>query len=313
MKYRLSCLVFVCSLLHAMPAAQAGAFSFGVVAQPFKSAGPEDAALSDAIAEADEDNLAFVVANGVKTGDEPCSDAVYNRRKALLNEVKNGLILSLAASDWTECRRSNGRSAAIDRLNRVRELFFTDDFSFGASKLPLVRQSAMRKFRNNGENARWELDGILFATINLPADNNHYLPDAGRNSEFEDRAIANRDWLNRLFKMAAIKKLKGVVLFCDGDPLEVPSAATLAELAGQRDGFQEVRKQITALAGKYAGRVLIVHGQAGVTPLPAQIAWKGNLGDLEVGTGWLKLTADPATPRLFSARAAPEVAHNSHR
>jgi hypothetical protein len=269
--------------------------------------------LSDAIAEADEDNLAFVVANGIKAGSEPCSDAVYNRRKTLLNEVKNGLIVSLTASDWAECKRANGRSAAMDRLNRVRDLFFTDDFSFGASKLPLARQSAMRKFRNNGENARWEFGGILFATINLPADNNHYLPDAGRNSEFEDRAIANRDWLNRLFKLAGGRKLKGLVLFCDGDPLAVPDAESLAGMAGQRDGFLEVRKQIVALAARHSGRVLVVHGQAGTSPRTAQISWKGNLGALEVGTGWMKLTADPATPRLFSVRAEQDVARNSHQ
>jgi hypothetical protein len=311
MKFSPSTLVLGCILSLSASCVLAAGFSFGVVAQPFKN-GPEEAALSDAIAEADSDNLAFVVANGIKVGDEPCSDEIYSRRKALLGEVKNGLFVSLTAGDWADCRRANGRSAAMDRLNRVRDLFFTDDFSFGASKLPLVRQSAMRKFRSNGENARWEFGGILFATINLPADNNHYLPDAGRNSEFEDRAIANHDWLGRLFKIAAVRQQKAIVLFCDGDLLEVPSAASVAALAGQRDGFLELRKQLLALSAKYPGRVLVVHGQPGAKSLPGQIVWKGNLGDVEMGAGWMKLTADPATPRLFSLRTEPEVARNGH-
>jgi hypothetical protein len=231
----------------------------------------------------------------------------------LLNETKNGLILSLTASDWVECKRNNGRSAAMDRLNRIRDLFFADEFSFGASKIPVARQSATPKFRNNGENARWEFGNVLFATINLPAGNNHYLPDAGRNSEFEDRAIANRDWLSRLFKIATRKKLKGLVLFCDGDPLIAPSAETVARLNGQRDGFVEIRKQILALSAKYPGRVLVVHGQAGAKPAPARIAWQKNLGNLEVGTGWMKLTADPSAPTLFKVSVDTDVARNSHQ
>jgi hypothetical protein len=311
MKSGVSALILVFGLLcSTLAAGRNGAFSFGVVAQPF-TGGSEEAELSDAITAADQDNLAFVVANGIKANDEPCSDAVYNRRKALLGEVKNGLIVSLAASDWAECKRADGRSAAMERLNRVRDMFFSDDYSFGASKLPLSRQSAMRKFRSNGENTRWEFGNILFATINLPADNNHYLPDAGRNSEFEDRAIANRDWLIRLFKVATRKKLKAVVLFCDGDPLRIPSAAALAEMPGRRDGFLEVRKQLLALTGKYTGRVLVVHAQPDGSGTPARIAWKGNLGKLEAGSGWMKLTADPSSPRLFSVRAEPDLAGNS--
>jgi len=105
----------------------------------------------------------------------------------------------------------------------LRDLFFSDEFSFGASKLPVIRQSVAVKFRSYGENARWEFGNILFATINLPADNNHYLPDAGRNSEFEDRAIANRDWLQRVFTFAARKKWKG--LYCFAMATRFPSPA----------------------------------------------------------------------------------------
>jgi hypothetical protein len=310
MKYFRTTLLLICGLLCASASfARPGAFSFGVIAQSFKAM-PDETVLSDAITEADEDNLAFVVANGIKSGDEACSDAVYNRRKALLNETKNGLILSLSASDWVACKRTDGKSAAIDRLNRIRDLFFSDDFSFGGSKIPVARQSATRKFRNNGENARWEFGGVLFATINLPSDNNHYLPDAGRNSEFEDRAIANRDWLARLFKIAARKKHKGLVLFCDGDPLRLPDMPS--DGSARRDGFLEVRKQILALSAKYPGRLLVVHGQAGAKPPPARIAWQRNVGNLEVGSGWTKLTADPAAPTLFSVDTQSDVARNSH-
>lgn len=305
--------MLICSVfLHAWPAsAQPKEFSFGVIAHAFK-AEPDESALRDAISETDEDNLAFVVANGIKASSEPCSDKVYNRRKALLDDAKNGLILSLAASDWADCKRENGRSAAMERLNRLRDLFFTDEFSFGASKIPVIRQSATPKFRSYGENARWLFNGIMFATINLPADNNHYLPAAGRNSEFEDRLIANRDWLQRIFIFATRKKLDGIVLFCDGNPFLTAETGSLAKSSGKRDGFTETRQQITALASRFPGKVLIIHGQAEPKASDsAEITWRGNLGSLESISGWIKLTVDPSLSTLFAVRNNSAVVKNT--
>jgi hypothetical protein len=36
------------------------------------------------------------------------------------------MIVSLAGSDWSACINSSGRSNAIERLNRLRELFYVD-------------------------------------------------------------------------------------------------------------------------------------------------------------------------------------------
>ena len=125
-----------CALMQAGPAlAQPGEFSFGVIGHSFKAASDESA-LREAIAATDQDNLAFVLVNGIKSNAEPCSDTLYQQRKALFDEAKNGLIVSLAASDWSECKNARDRSAAVERLNRLRELFFVDEFSFGASKIP---------------------------------------------------------------------------------------------------------------------------------------------------------------------------------
>lgn len=190
--------------LCAAPATRAqDSFNFGVIGHSF-SGNPDEGVLRRALDQSDADNLAFVVVNGIKSAAEPCSDALYSARRDLLNEAENGVIVSLAASDWVGCRNKNG-SVAIERLNRVRDLFFPDEFSFGASKVPLFRQSVTPKFRSYTENARWEFGDVLFATVNLPAANNHFLQDGGRNSEFEDRLIANKDWLRRVFTFAAQK------------------------------------------------------------------------------------------------------------
>lgn len=269
-----------------------GSFSFGVILYPAQSS-PDDPSLRDLIDASDVENLAFVVSNGIKSENEPCSDTLYQRRKALLQSAKNGLIVSLASSDWTECRNENGRSTAIGKLNRLRELFFMDEYSLGATRIPLIRQSTTPKFRNFVENARWEIGDIMFATINLPANNNHYVSDAGRNSEFEDRQVANRAWLDRLFTVATREKASGVVLFSDGNPLVPPNST------GKRDGFGEIRKQITALAKRFPGRILLISGQMDRQTSAPTILWHDNLGELNAATNWAKLTVDRSQPALF--------------
>jgi hypothetical protein len=296
--------LLACSLTAQACCAMAAAaeFSFGVISPPFKMARGEDG-LRESIADTDSDNLAFVVAHGIKSRSEPCSDGVYNARKSLLNSAQNGLIVSLAASDWTDCKGMNGKSAAIGRLTRLRELFFVDEMSMGASKIPVMRQSTTPKFRSYAENARWEVGTTMFATVNLPANNNHYLTDAGRNSEFEDRLIANRAWLHRVFTHARLKKLDAVVLFCDGNPFAKTSGA-----GTRRDGFAEVRQQITSLAAKFPGTVLVIHARTNAGRNPSTgIIWRNNLGVLEAGSPWTKIRIDPSLPARFEVLEKPPV------
>lgn len=273
-------------------------FSFGVIGHPFRTTSGEPA-LRTAIRQTDDENLAFVVANGIKSAQEPCSDKMYEQRKTLLNSAKNGLIVSLSGSDWVACKNESGRSTAFERLNRLRELFFADDFSFGDSKIPLNRQSTSPKFHSYVENARWEIGNVMFATINLPSRNNHYMPEGGRNSEFEDRLIANREWLQRIFVIAAQKKADGIVLFCDGDPLATQRRRVF-DFNVKRDGFVEIRRAINTLASKFSGKVLLIHGAPpDSSPAAPGLIWKKNLGDLEVATSWIKVTVDAHNPDFF--------------
>jgi hypothetical protein len=288
--------------------ADAKEFSFAVMFHPHEEESGEPA-MRDTINRTDELNLSFVVANGIKSASEPCDDSFYEHRKSLLDDAKNGVIVSLAGSDWAECKSANGKSAAVERLTRMRELFFADDFSLGGSKIPLTRQSAIAKFRIYPENTRWEFDNVLFATLNLPSNNNHYSSQAGRNSEFDDRLIANKDWLQRIFAHATRKKRNGIVLFFDGDALQKNKRPE-----GGRDGFSEIRKSLTTLAVKFPGKVLIVHSRTGTvsTPDKTEIVWKANLGTLNTQLAWVRLDVDTGSPELFAVANELSEAKNTH-
>jgi hypothetical protein len=296
-----ACLMAALAVTMSRPAwAQRDGFSFGVIAQ---GAPHDESLLREAITDTDADNLAFVLVNGFKQPSEPCTDTLYEGRKTLLDSAKNGLILSLAASDWISCNGAQNHAASIGQLGRVRELFFSGDMSLGGSKLPLIRQSGTVKFRGYVENARWNVGEIMFATVNLPAANNHYLSEAGRNSEFEDRQVATREWLKRIFTYAAQRKMPGIVLFTDGNPLAAPAPRSLFASNSKLDGFREVRRQITSLAEKYQGKVLLIHGQTGLPAAAAPvILWQKNLATLAANRpngDWIKVNVEPAASVVF--------------
>lgn len=286
----------------ASAAARGAPFQFNVIGHTLGSGGDE-AAQRRAIADAGAAGPAFIVATGVKAGAEPCSDKLYAQRRQLLDEAEVPLIVSLAGSDWADCLNSAGRSNAIERLNRLRELFFADSQSLGTRRLLLTRQSATAKFRSYAENAHWEYGNVLFATINLPAKNNHFRPEAGRNSEYEDRLVANRAWLHRLFTLAEHRKLDGLVLFSDGD-IGLQAETGFSLLSGflpRQDGFAEPRRQIRTMAEQYKGTVLLVDAQGGAGSEPA-INWHGRVGHLSLAAEWAEVRVTPGAAALFMVR-----------
>lgn len=277
--------------------AQNGELSFIVISQATKVSFNEGA-LRSTLDAVDSEHTAFVVVNGIKGTTEPCSDNLYKRRRAILREAKSAVIVSPTARDWATCKNSSGKSTATAKLNILRDLLFSDGFTLGENKIPVVRQSTIARFRGFPENARWEIGEMMFATINLPANNNNYISDAGRNSEFEDRLVANRDWLRRVFLHAALRKHEGIILFCDANPLQ-----EIGRNVAPRDGFTEIRKEILNAASKYSGKVLLIHS-ASVAASP-EIHWRRNVGEMAVGATTIRLTVNPATPHQFSIGRVP--------
>ena len=289
-----SSLWFALAMLSALPlhaAPLSTQFSFSVIGQrPV-----DDATLTAAIRQANASESAFVVVNGIRPPQEACSDAVFLRRKKLLAESEKPIFVSLAGWDWAECRNDKGESLAQERLGFLRGLLFEGVQSPHASKLSTVQLSSTAKFRNHAENLRWEMNGVLFATVNMPSNNNHFLAAAGRNNEFEDRLTANRYWLQRLFVHAKNRKMKGIVLFADGNPMVLPARSRRSD---RRDGFVEMRKQLGSLVAKYPGKVLLVHGH----PSSGNVTWRDNLGMVGVGRFSFEISVRPGATVGFFVR-----------
>lgn len=308
MNVRLRLPLILCATLLAPHGVQAAApkgpkpHQFAVIGHPFANGGGEPQ-LEQALAKTRDASLDFVVATGVKNGKEPCTDNLYIRRRDMFQQSPRPVVVLPAASDWSECRNAAGRLVNIERLNRLRELLYDQPGTLGAKPMMLARQSANAKFRSYAENAYWIVDDVLYATVNIPSNNNHYRPEAGRNSEYEDRTVANRFWLNRLFAQAKRRKLQAVVLFSEGNvDILMDEPGLLARFGrgpATQDGYALARRQIAALVKKYDGKVLLIDTAKVPNGTEPAILWRGNVGHVSVGSRTMHVEVKPDAEHMF--------------
>lgn len=310
--------------LMAAPKARTNAppgFTFAVIGNVPERA--EDIApvrtLLDAI---DTDRPAFVVHLGnLKGRDESCDDSLLEARHDLLDSLISPVIYIPGDHDWSDCQRpAAGGFDPIERLLRLRELFYPDDNTLGQRSMTVMRQSDQAKFRSYRENTRWTMNDVLFVTLNVPGDNNNYKTAGGRNGEYEDRLEANRQWLARSFAVASQRKLQGVVIMMQADPLfedgwERRRAPNLLDgLLRHRthDGYLALKRQLRALTRDYNGAVLLIHGANQTVLLDRPLKDEDGRPDPHVMRArtygsptldqWLEVSVTPGRTPLFHVR-----------
>ncbi|WP_404851399.1 hypothetical protein [Cupriavidus sp. D384] len=259
----------------------------------------------------------IIHAGGIKGDTESCGDAVLGARLRALDDSPAPVLYVPGETDWAECQKPvNGRFDAVERLNRLRELFFPVDATLGRRTIPVVRQSDQAMFRSFRENVRLVEGNVMVVGLNLPGDNNHYRSEGGRNGEFEDRREANRQWLGRAFSVATQRDLPGILVVAHADPMfgngwekrGKPSLLDGFLRRGTRDGYLEFKRQLRDLTAKFPGQVLLVHasdsGFSVDKPL-RDTAGKviGNFTRVALPIGnpsrWVELTVSPGTRSVF--------------
>ncbi|WP_157684932.1 hypothetical protein [Robbsia andropogonis] len=224
----------------------------------------------------------FIVDLGnIRGADESCSDALFARRRALLDAVPAPVVFVPGMRDWVDCARPGaGGFDPVERLDAVRDAFLSGNQSLGTPAMRVIRQSELPAFIPYRENMRWIDDGVVFATLNVPGGNNHFLDGGGRNGEYEDREVANRNWIDHAVTDAERRHARGLVFLFAGDP-GFASNATGArgnerDAAGthwaapfdwwfrrphERDGYASLRRDLLQAVARFNGPVLIIHGR----------------------------------------------------
>lgn len=239
-----------CVLWAAVTVSAAEDFTFAALGDTPYSV-EEEAGFIAMIAGLNHEPLAFVVHVGdFKNGHSDCSDAVFVQRKQWFELSHHPFIYVPGDNEWTDCwRPAAGRYEPLERLRKLRELFFAQSSSLGQRPLELVRQVQAKPAHPYPEHARWAHGGLVFATLNVPGGDNN---SARNPAEFRARDAAVRDWIRQAFRLAHEQQLAGVVLMMQANPWVAVGAR------GQ--GFSPLLETLTAETVGFAGAVLLIHG-----------------------------------------------------
>jgi hypothetical protein len=204
------------------------------------------------IAELNRERLAFAVHVGdFKAANAPCSDELFLQRKEWFELIHHAFVLVPGDNEWTDCRRAPGRGhEPLERLRKLRQLFFSGAHSLGQRPIRLERQpDVTRGAHDYPEHARWEHERVLFVTLNAPGPDNNARAMPG---EFSRRSAAIHDWIERGFRQARSRSLRAIVVVMHANPW--------GQSQQPRRGFGELLAALAAETRNFAGEVLLVHG-----------------------------------------------------
>ena len=250
----------------------------------------------EAIADTQVDFVAHI--GDIKHGVDRCDDALFADRHQVFNHSRVPFVFVPGDNEWSDCDRiSNGGYAPLERLAKLRSLFWQDDQSLGQRKLRLERQPG-----GYPEHARFRLGPVLFVTFNLPGGNNWGLTETP-SAEFLARNPVVLSWLRENFALARRERLAGIVLLFQANPGFTYHARGLANRA-----FREFLDTLRNETRNFHGQVLAVHGDTHMSRIDQPLRDEhgkriDNFTRLETFgyplMGWTRAVIDPQSPRLF--------------
>lgn len=215
---------------------------------------------------------------------KPCSDAMYRAFRNRFNRVKHPLIYTPGDNEWADCsERQAGGYEPLERLAALRRFFFADPaHSLGSRKIALISQGGAFV-----ENARWQHDGFVFATVHLLASDD---------AEAQRRLSAAISWMRTAF--AEAKNARAVV---------IAYHAGLNRSASYEPFFVALEEE----AARFRRPVLIVHGDNHQFIVDRPFARARNITRMMVpgshDVGWVRVIVRPgaASPFAFESHVVP--------
>lgn len=244
----------------------------------------------------------------IKSGGTPCSDENFQRVKDEFAMFTGALVYTPGDNEWTDCHRKNaGGFDPLERLAKVREMFFPDSKSHGQKPMEVERQAdAMPAHAVFVENARFVHQGIPFVTLHVVGSNNNFeVRDEKTAAEFFARDAANLAWIADTFAKAKALNAPAAVIALQADMWE--SVAPDGSLHRQ-SGFLNLVDAIAKAAADFGKPVLVVHGDGHVLDLnrfqdlagkPVKNAFRLHVPGAETVEA-VRVFVDPENPAVFS-------------
>ena len=286
------------------PPSHPDAFAFGVMGDTQYNE-REEAAFVAMMAKVDREDLAFVVHVGDFAGGHDCSDRLYLRRRAEFDASAHPFIYTPGDNEWVDCRKARPEYRdPVERLARLREVFFPDRQSLGRKRIELLAQDHCIEPGAEGcrcpafpENRFWTRAGVRFVTLNVPGSENNTGHDRANDAEARCRNEANAAWLEQAVRASERSETRALVIFLQANPWHSRHRAYDALLRQVQESPRRVRHPVLFVHGD-------THDQRVDTPFVDTLGNPvHNLVRLETFgspfTGWIKVTVDPDDPQVF--------------
>ena len=260
---------------------------------------------------------------------EPCTDEHYKSVLAQLQMSAHPFVLTPGDNDWTDCHILKTREVdPLERLAKVRELFYPRGVSLGKRTMPVESQSSDPKFSKFRENLAWTVNNVSFMSMHIVGSNNNRGRTPEMDAEADERMVANISWLRKAFADAKDRNSAGLVLITQANPgFETkwtpsrigrhfrlfPGVDPPKKLPPS--GFDDILDAVAAEVASYDRPTLFIHGDTHIFHVSKPLVNQKNgrffdhFTRLEVFGNpdfhWVRVIVDPKDPGLFTIR--PEI------
>jgi hypothetical protein len=348
-----SSLMFValgCATTQGQREIQGTRFQFALIGDmPYDARTEKE--FANVMKEIDAADLAFVVHNGDFWGDgaawtekaapelagqrapfvfvggfPPCSDETFQDRLRLAQSSRHPFIFVPGDNDWTDCHRAKPRTYdPLERLTKLRQMFFQGDQSLGRRTFRLTRQSEDTRYAKFRENVRWTYGDVLFVALHMVGSNNNAGRTPEMDAEYSERNAANLAWMRQAFDLAMRGGSKAIMIIAQANPgfenSWTPSLQRRYLLAGlglkapetrRATGFDQFLTALEKETVAFGKQVVYVHGDTHIfrvdKPLVGSTSGRiiENFTRVETfgfpDTHWVRASVDPRDPQVFSFR-----------
>jgi hypothetical protein len=260
---------------HAAPATAKDptqeSFSFGVIGDiPY---GQREAELFPSrIGDINADHdLHFVAHLGdIKNGSSACTDEYFASIRAAFDTFEHPLVYTPGDNEWVDCQReNNGSYNPLERLDKLRELFFPAAGKTLGETMPVKSQNDV----GLPENVRFTRNRVAFSVLNIQGSNNSLQPWTGlglaettpeQKAEADHRTAAAVDQLRGTFADATRRGDRAVVIMTQADMFDPSLLAAATADPAAMSGFREIIDALVRETNNFDGPVYLVNGDSHV-------------------------------------------------
>jgi len=293
-------LTLALGLLASQPATAADntseAFTFGVIGDiPYGDAeiAKFPARIQDINADSD---LKFVTHVGdIKNGSSVCSDEYFANIRTQFDTFSHPLVYTPGDNEWVDCHRTNnGAYNPLERLDRLREVFFDEPGKTLGATMPVKSQESL----GLPENVRFTQNRVAFSVLNIQGSNNSLLPWTGLGettataeqlAEVQHRTDAVIAQIHETFADAERRNDRAVVLMTQADMFDPSLLAAATANPETVSGFREIVKTVIGETNGFDAPVYLINGDSHVFAENEPLA---------EGSPWLDTYGQPAADEL---------------